>query len=193
MFCPHCGNEVKDGAVFCTKCGGRLQFDTEAPAGEGAASSEPSAQDQQSAQGQPVQPQQPAQPQAQSQQTWQAPVQQYQQSQQTWQQNAGAGQENGTAYTYRPNPGYNPGNPNGYPGGQNTVKSSKSKLVAGLLGIFLGGFGAHNFYLGKTSRAIAQIVVTVVTCGAGSIWGLIEGILCLCGNYTDADGLPLSD
>ena len=179
MFCPHCGNEVKDGAVFCTKCGGRLQFDTEAPVGEGAAPSEPSAQDQQVAQGQPVQPQQPAQSQA--------------QSQQTWQQNAGAGQENGTAYTYRPNPGYNPGNPNGYSGGPNPVKSSKSKLVAGLLGIFLGGFGAHNFYLGKTSRAIAQIVVTLVTCGAGYIWGLIEGILCLCGNYTDADGLPLSD
>lgn len=37
MFCPHCGNEVKDGAVFCTKCGGRLQFDTETPVGEGAA------------------------------------------------------------------------------------------------------------------------------------------------------------
>lgn len=184
MFCPHCGNEVKDGAVFCTKCGGRLNLDTETPAGEGAAPSEPSAQDQQSAQGQS---QQPVQSQAQSQQAWQAPVQQYQQ---TWQQ---AGQGNGTAYTYQPNPGYNPGNPNGYPGGPNPVKSSKSKLVAGLLGIFLGGFGAHNFYLGKTSRAIAQIVVTLVTCGAGSIWGLIEGILCLCGNYTDADGLPLSD
>lgn len=27
-------------------------------------------------------------------------------------------------------------------------QEQKSKLVAGLLGIFLGGFGIHNFYLG---------------------------------------------
>lgn len=28
-------------------------------------------------------------------------------------------------------------------------KSDKSKLAAGLLGLFLGGYGVHNFYLGK--------------------------------------------
>lgn len=27
-------------------------------------------------------------------------------------------------------------------------KSDKSKLAAGLLGLFLGGYGVHNFYLG---------------------------------------------
>ena len=70
----------------------------------------------------------------------------------------------------------------------------KSKIAAGLLGIFLGGWGVHNFYLGNTGRAIAQIVVTVVTCGAGALWGLIEGILILCGNInTDAKGVPLKD
>ena len=61
------------------------------------------------------------------------------------------------------------------------------------MGIFLGAYGVHNFYLGKTSRGVAQIIVTLVTCGVGGIWGLIEGILCLCGQYTDVDGLPLSD
>ncbi len=95
------------------------------------------------------------------------------------------GSGTGQGYTYSPNPNYNPA--------QQQKKSSRSKVAAGLLGIFLGGWGAHNFYLGKTSRAVAQIVVTIVTCGIGSIWGLIEGIMCLCGNYTDVDGLPLSD
>ena len=70
----------------------------------------------------------------------------------------------------------------------------KSKLVAGLLGIFLGAWGIHNFYLGNTGRAIAQILVTIFTCGIGSLWGLIEGILILTGNInTDADGNPLVD
>ena len=68
----------------------------------------------------------------------------------------------------------------------------KSKLVAGLLGIFLGGWGIHNFYLGNTGRGIAQIIVTIVTCGVGALWGLIEGILILTGSInTDADGKPL--
>lgn len=70
----------------------------------------------------------------------------------------------------------------------------KSKMAAGLLGIFLGAWGIHNFYLGNTSRAIIQIVVTIVTCGVGGIWGLIEGIMILCGSIkTDAKGVPLKD
>lgn len=70
----------------------------------------------------------------------------------------------------------------------------KSKMAAGLLGIFLGGFGIHNFYLGYTTRGIIQLVLTVCSCGIGSIWGFIEGILILCGNInTDADGNPLGD
>lgn len=70
----------------------------------------------------------------------------------------------------------------------------KSKLVAGLLGIFLGGFGVHRFYLGFTGIGIAQIAVTIVTCGFGAIWGLIEGILILTGSFDrDADGNLLTD
>lgn len=70
----------------------------------------------------------------------------------------------------------------------------KSKLVAGLLGIFLGAWGVHNFYLGNNSRAVIQIILTVVTCGLASLWGFIEGIMILCGNInTDANGVPLGD
>lgn len=72
--------------------------------------------------------------------------------------------------------------------------TQKSKLTAGLLGIFLGGFGVHNFYLGYTTKGIIQIAVTLITCGAGSLWGLIEGIMILCGSInTDANGVSLKD
>ncbi len=72
----------------------------------------------------------------------------------------------------------------------------KSKMVAGLLGIFLGGFGVHRFYLGYTTIGILQIVVTIVTCGLGGIWGFVEGIMILMGQpqfRTDAKGVPLTE
>lgn len=70
----------------------------------------------------------------------------------------------------------------------------KSRLTAGLLGIFLGGFGIHNFYLGYTTKAVIQLVLTLVSCGIASIWGFIEGILILCGKINvDGKGVPLKD
>ena len=74
----------------------------------------------------------------------------------------------------------------------------KSKIAAGLLGIFLGAFGVHNFYLGYTGKAVAQLLITLLSCGFGavvtSIWGLVEGIMILTGSInTDADGRMLND
>ncbi|BAO54464.1 TM2 domain-containing protein [Nonlabens marinus] len=53
------------------------------------------------------------------------------------------------------------------------------KVLAGLLGIFLGGFGIHKFVLGYTQEGIIQIIITVLTCGFGQIIGFIEGIIYL--------------
>jgi TM2 domain-containing membrane protein YozV len=78
----------------------------------------------------------------------------------------------------------------------NAPMSDKSRMTAGLLGIFLGGFGVHNFYLGFTNKAILQIVVTVFTCGLGAIWGLVEGIMIITGNESfqyDSDGRRLTE
>lgn len=72
-------------------------------------------------------------------------------------------------------------------------EQQKSKLAAGLLGIFVGGLGVHNFYLGYTGKAIAQILLSFCF-GAGAVWGLIEGILILAGTINkDANGVPLKD
>jgi TM2 domain-containing membrane protein YozV len=67
-------------------------------------------------------------------------------------------------------------------------------MAAGLLGIFLGGFGVHRFYLGYVGIGIIQIIVTLLTCGLGSIWGFIDGILILTGTINqDAQGQPLKE
>ncbi|MGD0152950.1 MAG: TM2 domain-containing protein [Thermacetogeniaceae bacterium] len=73
-------------------------------------------------------------------------------------------------------------------------EGAKSKIAAGLLGIFLGSIGVHRFYLGYVGIGIAQIIVTLVTFGIGGIWGFIEGILILTGTINkDAKGQPLAN
>ncbi len=73
-------------------------------------------------------------------------------------------------------------------------EDAKSKLVAGLLGLFLGGLGVHRFYLGYVGIGIVQIIVTLVTFGVGVLLGMIEGILILAGSINkDAQGQPLRD
>lgn len=78
--------------------------------------------------------------------------------------------------------------------------SPKSKLAAGLFGILLGAFGVHNFYLGFTGKAVAQLLITVLSVGVlsfvSAIWGLVEGILVLSSTTgtqwdLDARGLPM--
>ena len=76
--------------------------------------------------------------------------------------------------------------------------NQRSKIAAGILGIFLGAFGIHNFYLGYNGKALGQLLMTVLSCGVLSfvsgIWGLVEGIMILTGSISvDADGVPLKD
>lgn len=80
--------------------------------------------------------------------------------------------------------------PAGYP--------QKSKMAAGLLGIFLGSLGVHNFYLGYTGKAVAQLLISLLTCGVcafvSGIWGLVEGIMILTGSIAvDGKNVPLKD
>ena len=119
---------------------------------------------------------------------------------------AGYGQQPGYGQAYQ--------QPNAYAQPQYTAapyaaapvgQSSKSKLAAGLLGIFLGGLGVHNFYLGNTGKAVAQLLLTLVgwiLLGLGpiaaAIWGFVEGIIILCSKpgspwHKDANGYELSD
>ena len=68
------------------------------------------------------------------------------------------------------------------------VASPKSRIAYILLGIFLGEFGVHNFYAGRTGTGIAQLLISLLTCGYGAaivwIWAVIE----ICVVTTDSQG-----
>lgn len=68
--------------------------------------------------------------------------------------------------------------------------SDKSKVVAGVLQIVLP-FGVGRFYSGHVGLGVAQLLVTLVTCGMGALWPFIDGILLLVGHPTDPQGRPL--
>jgi len=104
-----------------------------------------------------------------------------------------------------------------YYGSAEPSNEAKSKIVAGLLAIFLGGFGIHNFYLGFNTKGLIQLLLTLsfFFCGfpillipfiggigilfvlmpiATWVWSLTEGILIFAGKINkDAKGRPLKD
>ncbi len=78
--------------------------------------------------------------------------------------------------------------------------SPKSRIVAGVLGILFGGLGIHNFYLGYNTRAVIQLLMTIIGSFliippiAASIWGFVEGIIYLVDKTkTDPNGRKLID
>lgn len=65
--------------------------------------------------------------------------------------------------------------------------SPKSRLVALVLCFFLGGLGAHRFYVGKIGTAILMIC----TLGGLGFWVIIDLIIILVGSFTDKGGKTL--
>ncbi len=61
----------------------------------------------------------------------------------------------------------------------NQPYKSEKKVIAGILAIVLGTLGVHKFYLGYTKEGVIQLIIGLVTCGAGGLIGLIEGIMYL--------------
>jgi hypothetical protein len=99
--------------------------------------------------------------------------------------------------------------------------SPKSRLATSLLAWFLGEFGVHRFYLGKTSTAVIMLAMGllsgifwfggffgVLNAGGGdsvwvllvigvllyfgvSVWKIIDFIVAVTGNSTDGRGKPV--
>jgi TM2 domain-containing membrane protein YozV len=74
-----------------------------------------------------------------------------------------------------------------------STPNQKSKVTAGILGLLLGAFGAHKFYMGYTGTAIIMLCTALVgglltfgvSAGVLGIVGLIEGIIYLTKSDSD--------
>jgi TM2 domain-containing membrane protein YozV/uncharacterized Zn finger protein (UPF0148 family) len=177
MKCPLCGAVVPDGSKFCTSCGFKIENDQQTDNNSVNNSTDNINNNS---------------------------TDNINNSSDATESAASADSSNNNGS----NNGYNnssnsSGNNNGYNNSgynQNFEKPQKSRLVAGLLGIFLGELGIHNFYLGFTKKALIQLLVSILSCGTLSgfmwIWGLVEGIFYLSGHEgytTDSDGRPLGE
>jgi hypothetical protein len=67
--------------------------------------------------------------------------------------------------------------------------SSKSRLMALLLCVFLGALGIHRFYVGKTGTGI----VWLLTLGCLGVGALIDLIMIASGSFRDSEGRPVLD
>lgn len=85
----------------------------------------------------------------------------------------------------------------GSPTKNSPTGKEKNKVIAGLLALFLGTLGLHNFYLGYTTKGVVQLLLTIlgscilvgpiITC----IWAFIEGIMIFAGKIKDSEGKEL--
>src|SRR5260370_6469857 len=71
-------------------------------------------------------------------------------------------------------------------------RSSKSRTAYIVLGVFLGAFGAHNFYAGYTGRAVGQLCLSVLTLFYLAIVSWIWAIVEICIVEKDSAGIQFS-
>lgn len=74
-----------------------------------------------------------------------------------------------------------------------TITLQKSRFIYILLAIFLGSLGIHNFYAGRMGSAVAQLLISLLSCGILSpitwIWAIIDIITV----KTDGEGRPFTE
>ncbi|MFS3128870.1 NINE protein [Nocardioides sp. Bht2] len=69
--------------------------------------------------------------------------------------------------------------------------SDKSKLLVGLLQLLVP-LGIGRMMMGQTGMGVAQLLVTIFTCGIGALWPFIDGIVILVSDdVRDSQGRPL--
>jgi TM2 domain-containing membrane protein YozV len=114
------------------------------------------------------------------------PGPQYQQAPPQSQQSYGY-QQSQQSYGYQQPPQQTYGYQQPYVNPADVKTTDKDRIVAGLLGIFLGSLGIHKFYLGYRNEGLIMLLISIVggcvtfTLASWVMWviGLIEGIMYL--------------
>ena len=65
--------------------------------------------------------------------------------------------------------------------------SSKSRRAAVLLALFLGIFGVHRFYIGKTRTAIVMLILSILYLVTIRFWGIMIISLAVVGFWAFID------
>ncbi len=73
--------------------------------------------------------------------------------------------------------------------------SNKSLTTTILLALFLGIWGAHRFYAGRTGSAIAMLLLSISIIGLmiTSIWAFVDLIVIIMGNFKDKEGMLIKN
>lgn len=61
-------------------------------------------------------------------------------------------------------------------GSDSVMNRGKSKVMAGILAVLLGGLGAHKFYIGSWGLGLAYLISSFVIPGLAMVIALVEGI-----------------
>lgn len=71
----------------------------------------------------------------------------------------------------------------------NSQEVNQKKIVAGVLAILLGVFGAHKFYLGYTKEGATILVITIVIYIIGLYFPLVSLLNFVVGLFTFIEGI----
>ena len=74
---------------------------------------------------------------------------------------------------------------------QKRTYSPKSRWVYVVLGLLFGCVGVHNFYAGYRGMAIAQLLITILTCGFAAPLTVSLAVVEVCITSKDGDGYPM--
>jgi TM2 domain-containing membrane protein YozV len=75
------------------------------------------------------------------------------------------------------------------------TSSPKSRAATFLLCFFLGGFGAHRFYVGRPVSAVIQLFLTCSMIGlvVSAPWVLVDLVFIAWGNFPDRNDLAVKE